>query len=113
MHGKKFLVKEAHFGSDGANFYLRVDFHPGRERELTAMEAKLTVQPLDGAPASHPRRPRPALPVFALARRPPHGRRPPARLAGNGRHRPGGNGGVKAVGRASRPAFFEARTAAD
>ena len=52
MHGKKFLVKEAHFGSDGANFYLRVDFHPGRERELTAMEAKLTVQPLDGAPAS-------------------------------------------------------------
>ena len=81
MHGKKFLVKEAHFGSDGANFYLRVDFHPGREREL--------------------------------ARRPPHGRRPPARLAGNARHRPGGNGGVKAVGRASRPAFFEARTAAD
>ena len=53
MHGKKFLVKEAHFGSDGANFYLRVDFHPGHERELTAMEAKLTVQPLDGAPASY------------------------------------------------------------
>src|ERR1017187_1039210 len=52
MHGKKFLVKEAHFGSDGANFYLRVDFHPGHEQELTAMEAKLTVQPLDGAPAS-------------------------------------------------------------
>src|SRR5665811_2304854 len=52
MHGKKFLVKEAHFGSDGANFYLRVDFHPGHERELTATEANLSVQPLDGAPAS-------------------------------------------------------------
>ena len=136
MHGKKFLVKEAHFGSDGANFYLRVDFHPGHEQELTAMEAKLTVQPLDGAPASslsiafpqgsaaiseaklaggshqvecafarvpgHPRRPRPALPVFTLARRSPHGRRSPARLAGNGRHRPGGNGGVKDPGRHER-----------
>ena len=53
MHGKKFLVKEAHFGSDGANFYLRVDFHPGHEQELNTMEAKLTVQPLDDAPASH------------------------------------------------------------
>jgi len=52
MHGKKFLVKEAHFGSDGASFFLRVDFHTGRELELEAMEAKLTVQPLDGAPAS-------------------------------------------------------------
>ena len=29
MHGKKFLVQEVHFGSDGANFYLRVDFHSG------------------------------------------------------------------------------------
>ena len=29
MHGKKFLVKEVLFGSDGANFFLRVDFHPG------------------------------------------------------------------------------------
>ena len=53
MHGKKFLVKEAHFGSDGANFYLRVDFHPGHEQELNAMEAKLTVQPIDGAASSH------------------------------------------------------------
>ena len=53
MHGKKFLVREVHFGSDGANFYLRVDFHAGHEQELNAMEARLTVQPLDSAPASN------------------------------------------------------------
>jgi alpha-amylase/alpha-mannosidase (GH57 family) len=49
MHGKTFLVKEVHFGSDGANFYLRVDFHAGCERELARMEARLTAQTLDGA----------------------------------------------------------------
>jgi hypothetical protein len=48
MHGKKFLVKEVQFGSDGANFYLRVDFHPGYEQELTGMEAQLTIQSLEG-----------------------------------------------------------------
>jgi hypothetical protein len=53
MHGKKLLAKEVNFGSDGANFYLRVDFHAGREQELNAMEARLTVQPLDSAPASN------------------------------------------------------------
>ena len=52
MHGKTFLVKEVHFGSDGANFYLRVDFHPGCERELSRMEARLTAQTLDGANTS-------------------------------------------------------------
>ena len=52
MHGRKILVKEVHFGSDGANFYLRVDFHPGREQELNGMEAKLTVQSLDSAASS-------------------------------------------------------------
>jgi hypothetical protein len=52
MHGKRFLVKEVYFGSDGANFYLRVDFHPGCERELSRMEARLTAQTLDGAHTS-------------------------------------------------------------
>jgi alpha-amylase/alpha-mannosidase (GH57 family) len=52
MHGKTFLVKEVHFGSDGANFYLRVDFHAGCERELARMEARVTAQPLDGAHSS-------------------------------------------------------------
>jgi alpha-amylase/alpha-mannosidase (GH57 family) len=53
MHGKKFLVKEAQFGSDGANFYLRVDFHSGYAQELAGMEARVTVQPLDSAQPSH------------------------------------------------------------
>jgi hypothetical protein len=52
MHGKTFLVKEVHFGSDGANFYLRVDFHPGCEQALSRMEARLTAQSLDGAHTS-------------------------------------------------------------
>ena len=52
MHGKTFLVKEVQFGSDGANFYLRVDFHSGCERELARMEARLTAQTLDGAHSS-------------------------------------------------------------
>jgi alpha-amylase/alpha-mannosidase (GH57 family) len=47
-----FLVKGVHFGSDGANFYLRVDFRRGCEQELSRMEARLTVQSLDGALAS-------------------------------------------------------------
>ena len=41
-----------HFGSDGANFYFRVDFHPGCERGLAGMEARLTAQSLDGAHTS-------------------------------------------------------------
>jgi alpha-amylase/alpha-mannosidase (GH57 family) len=49
MHGRRFLVKEVLFGSDGANFYLRVDFHPGAEAELAGMEARITTQSLDGA----------------------------------------------------------------
>ena len=49
MHGKKFLVQEVHFGSDGANLFLRLDFHPGHEQELAGMEARITVQSFDGA----------------------------------------------------------------
>ena len=49
MHGKKFLVNEALFGSDGSHFYLRLDFEPRYERELAGMEVRLTVQSLDGA----------------------------------------------------------------
>ena len=52
MHGKKFVVKEAYFGSDGANFFLRVDFHSAYLAELSSMEARLTAQSLDGAQTS-------------------------------------------------------------
>ncbi len=53
MHGKKSLVKEAYFGSDGANLYLRVDFHPGSQAGLSATEVRLTIQSLEGAGPSY------------------------------------------------------------
>jgi len=49
MHGKKFLVKEVFYGSDGTDLYLRVDFHPGYELELAGMEAQVSVQSFDGS----------------------------------------------------------------
>jgi len=47
MHGSKFLVRELHFGSDGENFYLRLDFQPGTEAELAGMEVRINLQSLD------------------------------------------------------------------
>jgi alpha-amylase/alpha-mannosidase (GH57 family) len=52
MHGKKFLVKEVQFGTDGMNLYLRVDFHPGYEAELRGVEARITAESPDGRQAS-------------------------------------------------------------
>jgi len=52
MHGKKFLMKEVQFGSDGSNLYVRMDFHAAYQRELAGMELRLTVQSLDGARSS-------------------------------------------------------------
>jgi len=52
MHGKKFLVSEVHFGSDGSDLYLRVDFRPGVEGELGGMEVRANVQSMDGSPAA-------------------------------------------------------------
>jgi hypothetical protein len=49
MHGKKFLVDEVRFGSDGASLFVRVDFRPGVESELAGTEARITLQSLDGA----------------------------------------------------------------
>jgi alpha-amylase/alpha-mannosidase (GH57 family) len=48
MHGKIFLVKEMQFGTDGANFYLRLDFHPGYEQNLAGIEAKVNVGQIAG-----------------------------------------------------------------
>jgi alpha-amylase/alpha-mannosidase (GH57 family) len=50
MHGKKFLVQEVQFGSDGTDFFLRVDFRPGTETELGGMEVRINLQALDGEP---------------------------------------------------------------
>ena len=47
MHGKKFVVSELLFGSDGKSFFVRADFHPGYEGELAGMEARLNVQALN------------------------------------------------------------------
>ena len=50
MHGKKFLVSEVLFGSDGESLFLRVDFRSGTEPQLPGMEARVTLQSLDNAP---------------------------------------------------------------
>jgi alpha-amylase/alpha-mannosidase (GH57 family) len=48
MHGKKFLVREVGYGSDGRNFYLRVDFQSGYEPQLPGIELRLTLQSMHG-----------------------------------------------------------------
>jgi hypothetical protein len=53
MHGKKFLVKEVLFGSDGERLYVRVDFRPGVEADLAGMEARVAVQSLESTPPYH------------------------------------------------------------
>ncbi len=44
MHGKKFVVRELYYGTDGAFLFVRIDFHPGMEAELHGMEVRLTVE---------------------------------------------------------------------
>ena len=53
MHGKKFLVKEVQYGSDGANLYVRVDFHAGFEQNIAAMELRFTALAMDSGQTSH------------------------------------------------------------
>lgn len=48
MHGKKVVVREVFYGSDGRNLFLRVDFHPGHEQDLAGAEARFVVQTVDG-----------------------------------------------------------------
>ncbi|HTP32600.1 MAG TPA: glycoside hydrolase family 57 protein [Candidatus Acidoferrales bacterium] len=47
MHGSRPTVREVHFGTDGHSLFLRVDFHPGTE--VAGLEARLTVQGVDGS----------------------------------------------------------------
>jgi alpha-amylase/alpha-mannosidase (GH57 family) len=44
MHGKRFLVQELYYGTDGASFYLRVDFLPTERERLPGMEARVTLK---------------------------------------------------------------------
>jgi len=53
MHGKKFVIREVRFGSDGRNLFVRMDFRSGFEQELAQMEARLTLESLNGAGAKH------------------------------------------------------------
>jgi alpha-amylase/alpha-mannosidase (GH57 family) len=53
MHGKKFVIQEVHFGSDGANLFVRADFHSGYEEELAGMEGRLTLQSISDCHTTH------------------------------------------------------------
>ena len=53
MHGKKFLVSQVLFGSDGESLFARVDFRLGLEAELAGMEARVTLQSLENTPPQH------------------------------------------------------------
>jgi alpha-amylase/alpha-mannosidase (GH57 family) len=53
MHGKKFLIDEVQYGSDGANLYLRVDFRGGFDGNAAAMELRLTVTAVDSGQTNH------------------------------------------------------------
>jgi alpha-amylase/alpha-mannosidase (GH57 family) len=53
MHGNKAPAAEVQFGTEGRNFYLRIDFRSGIEQRLAAMEVRINLQPLDDhAPVS-------------------------------------------------------------
>jgi hypothetical protein len=47
MHGKKFVVKQALFGTEGENLYLRLDFGAS---ELPGTEIRLGIAAVDGEP---------------------------------------------------------------
>jgi alpha-amylase/alpha-mannosidase (GH57 family) len=44
MHGKKFLIKEVHYGSDGSNFFVRMDFHSGFDADAAGLEARFSLR---------------------------------------------------------------------
>jgi alpha-amylase/alpha-mannosidase (GH57 family) len=50
MHGKKFLIQELSYGSDGQNLYVRIDFEANAAPALSGVDAHFTVQPA-GDPA--------------------------------------------------------------
>ncbi|MGE5645800.1 MAG: glycoside hydrolase [Acidobacteriota bacterium] len=48
MHGKRFLIRELSYGSDGQNLYLRIDFEPEAVATLAGVDAHLTFVPASG-----------------------------------------------------------------
>jgi alpha-amylase/alpha-mannosidase (GH57 family) len=49
MHGQRFLIRELHYGSDGASLYLRIDFEEKAVSSIGPAEIRLQI-----APASDP-----------------------------------------------------------
>ncbi len=45
MHGKRFLIRELAYGSDGQNLYVRVDFELDAASALAGLEARIAIQP--------------------------------------------------------------------
>lgn len=45
MHGKRYLIRELYYGSDGQNLYVRIDFEGHSEETLSGMDAHLLIQP--------------------------------------------------------------------
>ena len=43
MHGKQFLVREVHYGTDGSNLFVRLDFHAGFEERAPGLQARLNL----------------------------------------------------------------------
>jgi alpha-amylase/alpha-mannosidase (GH57 family) len=44
MHGKRFLIQELSYGSDGQNLYLRIDFEPSAAASLAGIDAHVTIE---------------------------------------------------------------------
>jgi alpha-amylase/alpha-mannosidase (GH57 family) len=53
MHGKRFIVRQLHYGSDGTNLFLRIDFQDGSKEQLPGMTARLSVQAGSDGPKSN------------------------------------------------------------
>jgi alpha-amylase/alpha-mannosidase (GH57 family) len=45
IHGKRFLIHELSYGSDGQNLYVSIDFDPSAATSLSGTDAHFTIQP--------------------------------------------------------------------
>ena len=54
MHGKKFVIRELHYGSDGTNLYLRLDVDASIVSQARELEARVNIEPRrEGGSSSH------------------------------------------------------------
>jgi hypothetical protein len=52
MHGKRFLVHVLHYGGDGSNFYLRIDFVGALREALSGIEVQVNIEDASSAKSS-------------------------------------------------------------